>query len=56
MKINLIFFLSNFTHGGGGNSITRLCANLDKKTYNITLVSIGKNAYRKIISSWNVST
>ncbi len=54
MRINLIFFLSNFTHGGGGNSITRLCANLDKRIYNITLISVGKNAYRKIISQKNV--
>ena len=54
MKINLIFFLSEFPYGGAGNSITRLCTNLDKRIYNITLISIGKNSYKKIISQKNI--
>ena len=40
---NLIFFLPNFTNHGAGNSIFRLCKNLNKKKYKINIISIGKN-------------
>jgi glycosyltransferase involved in cell wall biosynthesis len=47
MKINLIFFLPTFTFGGDSNSIYRLCSNLDKKKYNIFIISIGKCYVKK---------
>ena len=45
--INLIFFLPTFNYGGAGNSIFRLCKNLNKKKYNISIISIGACAYKK---------
>ena len=47
MKINLIFFLPTFIFGGAGNSIYRLCSKLDKKKYNIYIISIGKCYFKK---------
>ena len=46
MKINLIFFLPAFVYGGAGNSIYRLCKNLDKRKYKINIISIGKCEYK----------
>ena len=43
---NLIFFLPKFTFNGAGKSTFRLCKNLDKKKYNISLISLGKNSYK----------
>ena len=37
MKINLIYFISNFSFGGAGNSIVRLCTNLSRKKYSINI-------------------
>ena len=45
--INLIFFLPTFSYGGAGNSVYRLCKNLDKSKYRINIISIGKCAYKK---------
>ena len=45
--INLIFFLPTFNYGGAGNSIFRLCKKLNKKKYNISIISIGPCAYKK---------
>jgi GalNAc-alpha-(1->4)-GalNAc-alpha-(1->3)-diNAcBac-PP-undecaprenol alpha-1,4-N-acetyl-D-galactosaminyltransferase len=48
MKVNLIFFLTNFSKGGAANSITRLCQKLStNKDYSVTILSIGKNPYKK---------
>ena len=44
--INLIFFLPNFTFGGAGNSIVRLCKFLDNKKYKINIISVGKCSYK----------
>ena len=52
MKINLIFFLPTFIYGGAGNSIYRLCKNLDKKKYKINIISIGKCDYKKKLKSF----
>ena len=38
--INLIFFLPTFIYGGAGNSIYRLCKNLDKRKYKIDIISL----------------
>tara|TARA_B100001123_G_C15343016_1_gene1035828 strand:- start:4738 stop:5826 length:1089 start_codon:yes stop_codon:yes gene_type:complete len=43
---NLIFFLPKFSFNGAGKSTFRLCKNLDKKKYNISLISLGKNSYK----------
>ncbi len=48
MKKNLIFFLSDFSFGGAGNSISKLCLNLPKKNYKISIICIGKCSYKKI--------
>jgi glycosyltransferase involved in cell wall biosynthesis len=46
IKKNIIFFLPNFSYGGAANSIIRLCEKLDKKKYNIYILSLGKNSYK----------
>ena len=52
LKKNLIFFLPNFSFGGAANSIIRLCEGLDKKKYDIFIISIGKNYYKKRINKF----
>ncbi len=54
MKKNLIFFMSNFIYGGAGNSISKLCLNLPKKDYKISIISIGKCDYTKILLKNNI--
>jgi hypothetical protein len=51
-KKNLIFFLPNFSKGGAANSIIRLCEKLDKNRYNIYIISVGKNLYKKRINKF----
>lgn len=47
MKINLIFFLSDFTLGGAGNSILRLCEHFSKNSlYTVSVISLGHNPYK----------
>jgi hypothetical protein len=53
IKKNLIFFLPNFSKGGAANSIIRLCEGLDKKKYNIYIISIGKNSYKNRIKKFS---
>ncbi len=48
MKKNLIFFMSDFSFGGAGNSISKLCTNLPKKDYKISIICIGKCSYKKL--------
>ncbi len=45
-KRNLVFFLPNFAAGGAGNSIVNICKNLNKKKYNIFILSLKKNFYK----------
>ena len=40
---NLIFFLPSFSDYGAGNSTLRLCKSLNKKEYQISIISLGKN-------------
>ncbi len=54
IKKNLIFFMSNFSSGGAGNSISKLCLNLSQKEYKITIISLGKCAYSKIFKRNNI--
>lgn len=48
MKIHTIFFLSEFVLGGAGNSIYRLCKNLPKKNYHISIICLNKCYYKKL--------
>ena len=50
--INLIFFLPTFIYGGAGNSIYRLCKNLDKRKYKIDIISIGKCDYKNKLNKF----
>ena len=52
IKKNLVFFLPNFSKGGAANSIIKLCENLDKKKYDIYIISIGKNFYKDRVNSF----
>jgi glycosyltransferase involved in cell wall biosynthesis len=47
MKINLIFYLSEFVLGGAGNSIYKLCKNLPKNKFNISVICLNKCYYKK---------
>ena len=40
MKINLIFFLSEFNLGGAGNSVFKLCKNLSKNQFIISVICL----------------
>ncbi len=48
MKIHTIFFLSEFVLGGAGNSIYKLCKNLPKKNYQISVICVKKCYYKKL--------
>ena len=47
MKKNLIFFLARFGKGGAGNSVFKLCSNLNKRKYNIFVICMNNCAYKK---------
>ena len=47
MKIHTIFFLSEFVLGGAGNSIYKLCKNLPKEKYQISIICVNKCYYKK---------
>jgi len=49
-KIELIFFLPNFSSGGAGKSITELCEGIDKKKFNITIICLSKCFYKNRLS------
>ena len=58
-KIRLIFFLPNFSFGGAGNSIFKLCKFLSNKNFSILVISLGKNGYKKnyqIASDTNIES
>tara|TARA_B110000503_G_C7163058_1_gene420555 strand:+ start:2635 stop:3756 length:1122 start_codon:yes stop_codon:yes gene_type:complete len=46
-KLNLIFFLPNFSAGGAGKSILKICENINYFEYSIYIISLGKNYYKK---------
>ena len=49
MKINLIFFISEFNLGGAGNSIFKLCKGLSKNKYDISVICINKCYYKNLL-------
>ena len=55
MKINLIFFLSEFNLGGAGNSIFKLCKNLPKKKFNINVLCLNKCFYKSELKKCGIS-
>ena len=46
MKINLIIFISEFNLGGAGNSLFKLCKNLPKNKFHITIICLNKCYYK----------
>ncbi len=51
-KKNLVFFLPKFTQGGAGQSILNICKNLNKKKYEIYIISLKKNFYQKELKKY----
>ncbi len=54
-KKNLIFLLPVFSQGGAGLSILKLCKSINYKNFNIYIISLGKNYYKKEFSDLNFS-
>ena len=55
IKKNLIFFMSDFSSGGAGNSISKLCLNLPSKEYNISIISLGRCSYSRILKKKKIN-
>ena len=49
-KKNIILFLPNFSPGGAAASIIRMIKKIDKNKFNIFVISIGKNFYKKTLN------
>ena len=49
MKINIFFFISNFTFGGAGNAVFNFINKLNKKKFNINIIYIGESEYEMYI-------
>lgn len=45
-KINIIFFLPNFSEGGAGKSILKICNRISYNRFKIIIISIGKCYYK----------
>ena len=54
IKKNLIFFMSNFSYGGAGNSITKLCLALPTKYYEISIICLGNCDYKNLLKKNNI--
>ena len=52
---HIYFFLPNFSIGGAGNSIFNVCESIKNKDQKITVISIGKNHYKKNFKMIGVS-
>ena len=52
MKKKIFFFLPNFKRGGAGKSISNLCKYLNKKKYDLFVISLGKNSYSKELKKY----
>ena len=55
MKIHTIFFLSEFVLGGAGNSIYKLCKNLPKKNYHVSIICLNKCYYKKLFKKEGIN-
>ena len=56
MKINLIIFISEFNLGGAGNSLFKLCKNLPKNKFNITVICLNKCYFKNDLLKYGVKT
>ena len=54
MKINLIIFISEFNLGGAGNSLFKLCKNLPKNKFEITVICLNKCFYKSRLNKLNI--
>ena len=54
MKTNLIIFISEFNHGGAGNSIFRLCTGLSKNKYDVNIICLNDCSYEKELKKNNI--
>ncbi len=54
MKINLIIFLSEFNLGGAGNSVFRLCKNLPKNEFIVTVICLKKCFYKSKLNKLGI--
>ncbi len=54
-KKNLIFLLPVFSQGGAGLSILKLCKSIIHKNFNIYIISLGKNYYKREFNDLNFS-
>lgn len=54
MKINLIIFISEFNLGGAGNSLFKLCKNLPKKKFAITVLCLNKCFYKSKLNKLGI--
>ena len=52
LKKKIIFFLPNYSYGGAGKSILNICKNLNKKKYEIYVISLNKNYYKKDLTKF----
>ena len=52
IKKNIFFFLPNFRQGGAGFSVTNMCKHIDKKKYNIYVISLLNNYYKKELKKY----
>ena len=52
MKKKIFFFLPNFKSGGAGKSIYNLCKYLNKKKYDLFIISLGKNSYNRQLKKY----
>ena len=53
-KQNIFFFLPNFIIGGASRSILNICRLIKNKNNTITIISLGKNQYKKYFNKINV--
>ena len=54
MKVNIIFYLSEFVMGGAGNSIFKLCKRLPKNKFNISIICLNKCYYKANFEKLNI--
>ena len=52
MKINLIIFISEFNLGGAGNSLFKLCKNLPKDKFIISVICLRHCFFKYELKKW----
>ena len=54
-KQNIFFFLPNFIIGGASKSILNICKLIKNRNNTITVISLGKNEYKRYFDKINVN-